>query len=166
MLTVERLKEVLHYDPETGIWTWLKLTSTRSRIQIGSKAGCLDKDEGYIKIWIDNKGYKAHRLAWFYMTGEWPECEIDHKNTIRHDNRWDNLRKSSHGQNQHNRSRNRNNTSGYKGINFNKAANKWMVRVMLNKKSIYLGIYDTMEEAIKIRQLAIEKYHKEFSRDN
>ena len=74
MLTQERLKEVLHYDPETGIFMWL--VAPNGRIRVGMEAG--SSHDGYIGIKVDRILYKAHRLAWFYMTGEWPANDVDH----------------------------------------------------------------------------------------
>lgn len=98
MLSQEYLKSILHYDPETGILSW---KVDRRRVKIGQIAGylCL----GYVAIGIDGKLYKGHRLAWLYMTGEWPKDEIDHINRTKHDNRWVNLREATKEQNCDNR---------------------------------------------------------------
>ena len=90
MLTYERLRELLHYDPETGAFTWIK--STYRKGQPGTPAGCLSKRLGYILIGIDKRLYYAHRLAFLWMTKQWPEKEVDHINLDKADNRWANLR--------------------------------------------------------------------------
>ena len=114
-ITHIRLTELLDYDSVTGIWKW-KVSTTKS-IKIGDTAGCKSQGtKGYVWIRADKKLYRAHRLAWFYMTKEWPSHQIDHINGIRDDNRWSNLRQATHSENQHNRTVNKNNTSGYNGV--------------------------------------------------
>ena len=90
MLTINRLKEVLRYDAETGLFTWIVRTS--NRVKIGSVAGTLVC--GYLSIHIDGERFQAHRLAWFYMKGNWPYAQLDHRNGVRSDNRWNNLREA------------------------------------------------------------------------
>jgi len=102
MVTHSELKTILHYDPKTGIFTW-KIKISKKTL-IGSIAGHLGH-KGYIKIVIKGKGYRANRLAWFYMTGEWPENLVDHVNRIRNDNRWVNLRDITNKENIANSSR-------------------------------------------------------------
>lgn len=89
MITQKELKEILHYDPETGIWTWL--VSNSKRVRVGDKAGYLCTHNGYWRIKINGKRYRSNRLAFLYMTGKWPNV-ADHENRIRNDNRWKNLR--------------------------------------------------------------------------
>lgn len=90
MITWERLVELLHYDPETGEFTWKKPTS--NRVKIGSKANNISPTTGEVRVRVDGKLYSGHRLAWFYMTKDWPELLIDHRNGQRADNRFSNLR--------------------------------------------------------------------------
>ena len=97
-LTVERLRELLSYDPATGKFLW---RVGRQCMRAGAVAGATEV-QGYRVIKIDGKIYKAHRLAWLYVTGEWPPEEIDHKNTDPQDNVWSNLRLATHSQNQAN----------------------------------------------------------------
>ena len=92
MLTHERLLSLLHYDPETGIWTWLSNRGGTARK--GSRAGAIDT-YGYRQIKVDCVGYLSARLAWFYVKGEWPAVEIDHENRVRADDRWSNLREAT-----------------------------------------------------------------------
>jgi hypothetical protein len=100
-LTQERLKEILHYDPETGMWTWIKERKYMN-ILVGSIAGTV-KSNGYLYIGIDRKQYRASRLAFLYMTGKLPPDEVDHKNRVRLYNRWSNLRLVTHSENQQNK---------------------------------------------------------------
>ena len=132
MLTQERLKELLHYDPDTGLFT--NLIQRSSRAKKGIVAGYEDT-EGYIKIEIYGKPYLAHRLVWFYMYGSFPEIFLDHKNEIKNDNRIANLRLATNQENRHNISNQRtNNTSGFIGVAWNKENKKWRSQIQTNKQ--------------------------------
>ena len=100
-LTAERLREVLAYDPDTGVFTWKARTSPFSRVNVGDVAGNLRRD-GYIEICVDGRKHQSHRLAWLYVYGEWPADQIDHINGIRTDNRIANLREANNAENHHN----------------------------------------------------------------
>jgi len=121
------LKEMLSYDPETGVFTWLQGTS---RSPTGSVAGGVS-EQGYRRIRIFGKKYRAHRLAWLYMTGEWPTV-VDHKNGIRDDNRWVNLRKASVTDNTRNTGITPRNTSGVKGVSWHKRTSGWEAGVRVS----------------------------------
>jgi|ERR1700720_213694 len=115
-LTVERLRERLSYDPESGIFTWrVAVGCARCRRKPGDLAGRL-LDRGYRQIKIEGRQYLAHRLAVHYMTGAWPEHEVDHRDLDKSNNRWDNLRAATSSQNKSNTRRQRNNTSGFKAL--------------------------------------------------
>ena len=96
LITAERLRELLHYDAETGVFRW-KVRPYRTSIQSGTVAGMIYA--GYRRIRVDGQMYQAHRLAWFYIHGHWPVNLIDHKNTIRDDNRLSNLREATRAEN-------------------------------------------------------------------
>lgn len=102
-LTAERLRKLLHYDPETGEFT--RLHDRGKRFKAGSVSGCLDHSTGYWRVRIDDCLYHGHRLAFLYMTGEWPKHEVDHMNGRRSDNRWSNLRDVASSVNQQNQRR-------------------------------------------------------------
>ena len=155
ILTQSKLKELLYYDPETGIFIWLFANS--KRIKAGDIAGCLRKD-GYVVIRINKRDYKAHRLAWLYMTGELPELQTDHTNHIRDDNKWENLRESTHQENGKNRSMYKNNTSDVTGVGWDKRENKWRSRIHVNDKSKFIGYFSDKFEAICARKSADNKY--------
>src|SRR5216683_4946120 len=129
------LISILHYNPETGIFTWI---SPRPKVKLYSIAGGID-DCGYIKIRIDGKKYLAHRLAHLYMTGIWPENEIDHEDLNRANNKWNNIRKATRSQNFGNQRKYSNNTSGIKGVCWDKQQNKWIAQIQINNKQIKLG---------------------------
>ena len=133
MLTQARLKELLDYDPSTGLFTW---KVGRSGVRKGSSAGSLN-NHGYMRISIDGKRYQSHIVAFLYMTGSFPHEEVDHMNNIRDDNRWENLREASKYQNAKNTKIRKDNTSGFKGVYWHKRHKKWTVQINKNKKTYY-----------------------------
>jgi hypothetical protein len=144
-MTQDELKQLLHYSPDTGEFTWLKITSTK--IKVGDMAGCLHKSNGYRHIKINNKPYKEHRLAWLYVHGSLPTHDIDHINGVRDDNRINNLREATHSENQQNRIKQKNNSSGFTNVTWYKQRNKWKSYIAKNGKQIFLGYFDTPDEA-------------------
>ena len=154
-LTAEYLRSILHYDQETGIFTW-KVRTAR-RVKVGDVAGC-QNGLGYLRIMVCSRRYKAHRLAWLYIHGSWPNGQIDHINRDRSDNRIANLRDVTHKQNQQNRSKSSNNTSGHPGVYWYKRDSKWQVKITHNKKDIHLGYFATLEEALSARKAAEKLY--------
>ena len=140
-LTANRLKELISYEPDTGFFRWAK---KRPRCRVGDVTGCLMKT-GYICIRVDNTLYTAHRLAWLYMTGAWPQDQIDHVNGNRTDNRWGNLREATNMENAHNRRKRVNNKSGITGVR--RENSKWLAEIKVNYRPMRLGLFDTPEEA-------------------
>lgn len=163
-ITQERLKEVLDYDPETGIFRWLKKISDKN--VVGNVAGWEEGKDGYIVISIYGIKYKAHLLAWLYTYGVWPSKFLDHRDTVKSNNRISNLREATKSQNNVNKGLMSNNTSGYKGITFDKYTNRWKCRLSFNGKTYDLGRYDSPKEAAKAYDKASLKYHDEFSLNN
>ncbi|MEQ1964368.1 HNH endonuclease [Xenorhabdus khoisanae] len=157
----ESLKELLDYNPDTGFFTWKK-TVNRSALA-GQKAGTVNSN-GHIAIKISRRAYLAHQLAWLYMTGGWPAHEIDHMNVNGSDNRWCNLRQCTRTENEMNKGIRSDNTSGYKGVSWNKRAKKWMTKVKLNNKCVFSGYFDDIELADLAAREARDKYHGKFSR--
>jgi hypothetical protein len=137
-LTAERLREVLDYNPETGVFTWKVRTSIR--VVAGKVAGSVGK-RGYLIIGVGGRNYYAHRLAWLHMTGEWPASEIDHADRVRTHNKWSNLRLATGGQNQHNAGARINNSSGALGVNWDKRRGCWVAKICIDRKQIYLGSF-------------------------
>lgn len=160
MLELEYLYKILHYDPETGIFTWLV---GRKGHNVGNIAGTVIKN-GYILIMIDGIKYYAHRLAWFYVTKKWPKDQIDHINTVRNDNRWFNLREANGSQNHGNMRLSKANTSGIKGVHWYKRKFKWHVQIMINGTKHHIGYFDNIEDAAKAYEEAAIKHFKEFAR--
>lgn len=156
------LKKLLHYDPETGIFTWL--VTPNYKIKIGDVAGCVHS-YGYIRITINNKRYLAHRLAFLYMSRNIPK-EVDHINGNTSDNRWYNLRACSRSQNQGNQKLHKNNISGYKGVCFHKITNQWMAQISFKSKRIYLGLFSCKHRAAEVYNKAALEYFGEFAKLN
>ena len=156
MITQQILKSILHYNQETGIFTWVKLR-LNNKIKAGDVAGNLQPN-GYICIRINGKDYRAHRLAWLYMHGEFPPDQINHVNHDKADNRIANLCCGSHRECHKNRGMQDNNKSGFTGVIWHKQTEKWMAYIKLNGKQKTLGYFDNLEEAILARQIANIEY--------
>ena len=151
MLTQDRLRDLIHYDPLTGVFTWKDRPAGIagwSPKRAGKEAGRIMKRRiPYRQIRADDRQYYAHRLAFLYMTGAWPTEYVDH---IDHDglnNRWDNLREATNQQNQWNAGMSARNKTGFKGVSFAKAAQKYQASITTDSKVYYLGQYATPEEA-------------------
>lgn len=153
-LTQERIKEILHYDPNTGIFVW---KVSRGSMKAGSIAGSLDS-HGYIQIKVDKILHLSHRLAILYMEGAFPVNHIDHINHIRNDNRYRNIRSCTRKENNKNRTINKNNKSGAIGVCWHKAAKKWVAAISIDKKVTHLGTFKEKNHAIIARWLAEDKY--------
>jgi hypothetical protein len=146
-LTAQRLRELLHYDPETGVFTRIaKSHRTANRMPLGPIPGS-PSDNLYMRIGVDGFRHFAHRLAWLYMTGEWPSADVDHINRDRQDNRWANLRSATRSENMQNTVIGRQNKSGYKGVSWLKHHQQWHAHFKVNKKNVHVGYFATAEEA-------------------
>lgn len=146
-LTAARLRELLHYDPETGIFTWrVDRGPGGCAARAGDQAGHLGKQQGYILIGIDGQLYLAHRLAWLYVHGVWPTKLLDHEDTDRANNRIRNLREATRQFNCENiRTPNKNNKTGLLGVSPHK--NRFAAVIHTNYRKRHLGLFDTPEEA-------------------
>lgn len=149
MITQEQLKEVLHYDPDTGVFTWTK--EPGNGVQKDSIAGHVSSSTGYRGIFINRKRYRAGRLAWLYMEGYFPENQIDHRNRIRHDDRFHNLRHVTKQCNLRNSKVSEKNTSGIKGVTWNKAAKKWVAYIKVLTRRLHLGHFNSKKDAAQAR---------------
>jgi len=149
-LTQSLLKDKLFYCPESGLFYW---KYTEKRIKKGDIAGS-DDGGGYIGIQINKKIYKAHRLAWLYMTGEFPLCSIDHINHITNDNRWSNLRSVSTSENNRNACKRRDNKSGVTGVIWSKSNQRWNAQITIDKNRIHLGSFVEFSDAVNARKNA------------
>jgi hypothetical protein len=152
-LTAQRLRELLHYNPETGVF--IRLNSPHGKWKPGQTVGSINSVSGYLVVGVDKHQHYGHRLAWLYMTGEWPFDEIDHINGVRADNKWQNLRNAPRNINAQNMRRaNSINTSGLLGVTrvgpsvgSRRTTEKWAATIKTAGKRKYLGIFDTQEEA-------------------
>ena len=161
-LTAERLRNVLDYIPETGGFEWAVSMGNGGGVA-GRDAGS-DHRHGYRMITIDGERYLAHRLAFFYMTGRMPTEHIDHINGQKDDNRWQNLREATRSQNGANRGANKRNTSGYKGVTWDKNRSKWSAAIMCQGQPYNLGGFDTPEEAHEAYKKAAGALFGDFAR--
>lgn len=144
-ILVEQLREELDYSPQTGEFRWKKADKMGPRLA-GKIAGGVTS-LGYWKIRVCGELYVAHRLAWLHVHGRWPAQQLDHINGDRADNRIENLRECSPGENSQNRAKSKNNTSGFNGVSWSSATNNWRARIRINRKLLELGGYSTPEEA-------------------
>lgn len=159
-LTQAHLKELLHYDPETGHFTWL--VTRRGTAVAGSRAGS-DGGRGYIRIEIEGIKHRAHRLAFLYMTGTLPPKHVDHINRDKPDNRWSNLRPATNQENAGNVAPRRNNTSGHLGVSWHKRDGKWRAQGARDGRRIHLGYFDNLEEATAVAQAWREETYGVFA---
>src|SRR3990167_8056222 len=166
MLTQKQLKEILHYDPSTGIFTWLK---TNRKDLIGKKTGCVlnsyskNRPTPYktMVISIKRKLYACSRLANLYMTGKlpiYPKEQMDHINHDSIDNRWKNLRCVTQSINGRNRTLSINNISGFTGVSLCKHNKKWIAHIRINKIFLNLGYFYDKQKAVNARKFAEKKY--------
>lgn len=158
-LTLERLKALIDYNPETGSMVWKISTSNRN--PVGSEAGTIMK-HGYRHVSIDGRRYLAHRLAWFYVHGSWP-TEIDHIDRDRSNNKLANLRLSTRSQNNMNTKRRSDNKSGVTGVTWHKGSQKWRATIHKDGKQVQVGMFATIEEAAKAYQEVANQMHGEFA---
>ena len=158
-ITAQIARANLHYDHETGLFIWL--TQAARKITVGDVAGTRQK-QGYISITLMNVRQFAHRWAWLWMTGEWPLAIIDHRNGVRDDNRWGNLRLADKSLNAANSVAQRTNPTGVKGVHLD--GKGYRARLKLHGREIYLGHFDTIEEAAEAYALSHRQHFGEFSR--
>ena len=158
MITQDHLKELLHYDPETGLFTWLVSRGSSKR---GKIAGHRKESRGkhYIEIIIYGKHYKAHRLAFLYMDGDFPEEEVDHDDGDGTNNKWRNIDYATRNDNSMNKRIYSNNKTGVCGVYIDHKNNgKYRAFIKVNNKTISLGTYEHLNEAAKVRKAAEEFY--------
>lgn len=158
MITLEELKEILTYNPETGLFT--RKTSSGGQ-KVGSIAGS-PHPKGYVRIQLKGKTYLAHRLAWFITYSEWPANDVDHINGLRNDNRILNLREATRSENMQNLLVPTPNETGYPGVYINR--NKYSSKITINGESKHLGSFDTAEEASNAYLLAKKELHPYYTK--
>ena len=167
MLTAARLRELMSYDPETGIFVRLVTINGRAKIGqvVGSPtAGGRSEGGGYLQVCIDRKKFLLHRLAVLYMMGEWPSHEVDHRDLDRANNRWRNLRSGTSSQNKGNMRANSDSRSGIKGVYFDKSRGLWLAQITVCGQHFHLGRHTTAELAHEAYRAAAEEKFGDFAR--
>jgi len=157
-LSQDRLKSLLVYDAESGVFRW---RVDRSNKKCGQIAGYVNPTMGYVQIGVDYKLHSGHRLAWLYVNGRWPASQhLDHVNGDRADNRIDNLREASASQNIANSKLSKANKTGFKGVSLNR--NRFVAQIMVGRKTIRLGSFSVLEDAYQTYSDASRRYFGEF----
>ncbi len=157
-ITQNELKELLEYTPDSGVFVYKKNSSNR-KIRAGQIAGW--KDAGYLRIQINGKGYKAHRLAWLYMYGDWPKYHIDHIDHDRANNRISNLRDVTVAENIQNQIKaNSSSKTNLLGVTYRKRDKLYEARIVVNRKRIYIGLFKDPKEAYRAYVNKKRELHK------
>lgn len=156
----EYIASLVEYDAETGVVRW-KVAKSKN-IRVGAAAGSI-QNHGYVSLSIDGRRFYAHRIAWLLTYGEWPCRFIDHINGAGTDNRLSNLRLASNGENQMNAKKRRDNTSGVRGVYWDKSNTAWMVSIEANGKKVNAGRFKQKEEATRIANELRERLHGDFA---
>lgn len=160
-IPADRLRELLDYDPETGLFVW----KVRRGSAVAGRGSGSKGYYGYLHIRVDGELHAAHRLAWLHVYGEWPEADIDHINGVRSDNRIVNLRPATAQQNCRNSRKRPNCASEHKGITkIQNAKKQWRVRIWNGAKSVQIGVFASHDEAVQAYRSAALQYHGEFAR--
>lgn len=161
MISQAELLALVHYEPESGIFTW---RVSRGRCRAGAVAGSLTHTVSpYIHIRVGSRNYYAHRLAWLYVTGEWPASDLDHKDLDGTNNRFSNLREVTHQQNMFNRTVQADNRLGVKGVRSVKSGS-FVATITLSGKRHHLGSFASIDAAAAAYREAADRLHGEFAR--
>lgn len=165
-LTADRLRELIDYEPETGVFTWRARPDHRSfsSRRAGTECGTICP-LGYRRIGVDGRLYPAGRLAWLHVHGKWPNVFIDHKDRQRDHDAIANLRECSPAQNARNSTIPKDNTSGLKGVRWNVMARKWTAQISHGGKLRALGTFVTKEEGHAAYLAAAKAAFGEFATD-
>lgn len=159
-VNVSVVREFLSYDPETGVFHWIKNTGYLNKV--GRTAGC-STSMGYVQIGLRGNRLLGHRLAWLFMTGDWPKHEVDHIDGNRSNTRWSNLRAADRQQNARNVAIHSDNKSGLKGVSLTRGF-KWTAQICIDGRQTNLGRFVSKEEASVAYQQAARRYYGEFAR--
>jgi hypothetical protein len=170
--SIGHLIECFNYDPMTGRLSWRERPVTHFKDEhswrvtnckyAGKEIAGAD-EKGYLRVPIHGKNYRVHRVCFAIYHGRWPDKQVDHIDGDKANNKIGNLREATNSQNQMNRGAAVNNTSGYKGVHFNKAAKKWHAQIRKKGKNIYLGVFDDPHDAYLAYCQAADKIHGQFA---
>lgn len=168
-MNIDRLRQLLAYDPETGVLTWCARADYVGKratwnVRYAGKVAGTPVAGGYVCIRIDREHYLGHRIAWAMTHGEWPEFDLDHRDGDPSNNRIENLRPATHAQNLKNQRRPSNNTSGYKGVSFRPERMKYRASIRVAGRQMFLGHFDTAEAAHSAYADAARREYGEFAR--
>lgn len=161
MLTFQRAKELLSYDPQTGVLKWKQ--GRRNGTEPGANAGFASKN-GYVRLRIDGVQHLAHRVAWLIHYSAWPAGQVDHKDTNRANNAISNLRVCTGAQNQQNQNLRKTNRSGVKGVSWVGPVSKWQVQVRAGGKIHHGGYHANIDDAEAAAIQLRTQLHGEFAR--
>ncbi|MEO8641888.1 HNH endonuclease [Pseudomonas sp.] len=161
MITLDRLREVCAYDPETGVFTGI--ISRGKRYKAGMPFGRPAK-KGYLQVSIDGTTYQLQRLAWLYFFGSLPDCQIDHINCVPSDNRIENLRPADRSEQGCNKKTSARNTSGIKGVSYRSDTGTWRCALIKNRQLVFIKHVKTLEEASDLMAKVRTDYHGCFAR--
>lgn len=159
MIDVESLRSQLHYDTVSGKFTRLDTQATQEKYK--NRTAGSTNSEGYVSIWINHSRYKAHRLAWLYVTGERPEALIDHIDGSPSNNAWSNLRLATAKENSMNSRAKASNRVGTKGVSL-RANGTYRARITIDGVRVNLGSFSTVEEAATVYNQYAKVHHGEF----
>lgn len=161
-MDAELVRDLLDYDPVTGLLHWRKNRNGFGGIKAGDVAGRRDR-YGYIIVKIAGRRYRAHHVIWLHVNGVWPPSRLDHKNRVSDANQIENLRPASGQQNSANTGAHRDSLSGIKGVSWNKQRQKWNAKICVGGKRIHLGSFFIKEDAASAYREASLKHHGEYS---
>jgi len=165
-LSARYVRSILDYNPETGIFTWRHRPDAGRVWNLrfaGKVAGNVNRKSGYHRISINGSRYYSHRLVWLLMTGKWPVAEIDHRDKIRSNNKFNNLRQATHSQNHCNKTSPQN-RSGYKGVYFDKKVGRFGASIKIRRRSKFLGYFSNPRDGYRVYCAEAKKLHGEFAR--
>jgi HNH endonuclease/AP2 domain len=155
-LTAERARELLDYNPDTGVLVW---RGGHKKAKAGQTAGGFDKTTGYMKVGVDGRRYPFTHIVWLIVTGAFPTKEVDHKDRCRTNNRWSNLREASDSQQSQNRDVSAANRTGHKGVCFDTKRGKWLAQLKIDGRKVLFKRFDNIGDAVAAYAAAAEQHH-------